>query len=60
MRQHVKSWKMSFDLSCLCFLCLLKAMAALITVLLRRERVARRVTGSALSTGYGGSPPAHS
>lgn len=44
----MKSWKMSFDLSCLYFLCLLKAMAALITVLLRLERVARCVAGSAL------------
>lgn len=46
MRQHVKLWKMSFDLSRLYFLCLLKAMAALIAVLLRLERVARCVTGS--------------
>lgn len=45
-RQHVKLWKMSFDLSRLYFLCLLKAMAALIAVLLRLERVARCVTGS--------------
>lgn len=34
---------MSFDLSCLYFLCLLKAMAALITVLLRWQRLARCV-----------------
>lgn len=47
----MKSWKMSSDLSCLCFLCLLKAMAALITVLLRLERVARCVTGSAFRHG---------
>lgn len=47
----MKSWKMSFDLSRLCFLCLLKAAAALITVLLRLERVARCVTGSAFRRG---------
>lgn len=47
----MKSWKMSFDLSCLYFLCLLKAMAALITVLLRLQRVARCVPGSALRHG---------
>lgn len=45
MRQHGKSWKMSSDLSCLCFLCLLKAMAALITALLWLERVVLCVPG---------------
>lgn len=56
----MKSWKMSSDLSCLCFLCLLKAMAALITVLLRLQRVAQCVTGNAFRHGVWDKPlPIH-
>lgn len=47
----MKSWKMSFDLSCLYFLCLLKAMATLITTLLWLELWLSALQGALLGTG---------